>query len=494
MPVNSTHPDYDATLPAWERARDVIAGEDAVKAGGQRYLLPLEAQSEEDYRSYKARATFFNATSRTLDALVGLVFRADMAVKLPEAKSGVGKALKDFVADVDLSGTPLASYAKNVVNEVVAVGRAGTLVDWGGSAAGDVGGRAAAVLYTAEQIINWRTERVNGRNVLTLVVLQEEAPIQDNPDDFEHETVEQLRVLRLADGGKGRASADAQPVFMVEVWQLRKSDKEKQQWMLVERRTPLRQGRPLPLIPFIFYGPRQGSPSIGKLPLADIIALNLDHYRLDADYKHGLHFTALPTAWVAGFDTKNTLSIGSRTAWVSENKDARAGFLEFTGQGLTTFERAMDRDERLMAVLGTRMLESQKRAYESAESIELRQTAENSALGAIAISVSQSLTAMMRWVYWWHSTEATPDAIAADAVLVELNQDFNPRALLGKELVAVVQAWQAGAISRETMMDVLRRGEVLPPGRSNEEEARLTRSAERGTRNKEEEKNTARTE
>jgi hypothetical protein len=30
--------------------------------------------------------------------------------------------------------------------------------------------------------------------------------------------------------------------------------------------------------------------------------MKLDHYLLDADYKHGLHFTALPTAWVAGFD------------------------------------------------------------------------------------------------------------------------------------------------------------------------------------------------
>jgi hypothetical protein len=210
------------------------------------------------------------------------------------------------------------------------------------------------------------------------------------------------------------------------------------------------------------------------LPLADIIALNLDHYRLDADFKHGLHFTALPTAWVAGFDVnKSALSIGSRTAWVSENKDARAGFLEFTGQGLTTFERAQDRDERLMAVLGTRMLESQKRAYESAESIELRQTAENSALGVIAISVGQSLTSVLRWAYWWHSTEAAPESIGPDVVLVELNQDFNPRALAGDELVAVVSAWQAGAISRETMMDLLRRGEVLPPGRSNEEEARL---------------------
>jgi hypothetical protein len=134
----------------------------------------------------------------------------------------------------------------------------------------------------------------------------------------------------------------------------------------------------------------------------------------------------------------------------------------------------MDRDERLMAVLGTRMLESQKRAYESAEAIELRQTAETSSLGAIAISVGQSLTALLRWVHWWHSTEERPEDIGAEAVLVELNQDFNPKALAGDELVAVVQAWQAGAISRETLMDLLRRGEVLPPGRSNEEEARLT--------------------
>ncbi len=47
MAVNTTHPDYDAALPAWLRARDVFAGEDAVKAAGERYLPRLDAQSEE---------------------------------------------------------------------------------------------------------------------------------------------------------------------------------------------------------------------------------------------------------------------------------------------------------------------------------------------------------------------------------------------------------------------------------------------------------------
>jgi len=33
VPVNSTHSDYEATIAAWLRARDVLAGDDAVKAG-----------------------------------------------------------------------------------------------------------------------------------------------------------------------------------------------------------------------------------------------------------------------------------------------------------------------------------------------------------------------------------------------------------------------------------------------------------------------------
>jgi hypothetical protein len=252
-----------------------------------------------------------------------------------------------------------------------------------------------------------------------------------------------------------------------------KDRRKKPEWVKVETRIPLRLGKPLPLIPFVFHGPRHSLPGVDKLPLADIMAVNLDHYRLNADYKHGLHFTALPTAWVSGFDKSSELRIGSSTAWVAETPGATAGFLEFTGQGLTTFERAMDRDERLMAVLGTRMLESQKRVSESADSIELRQSGENSVLSAVSISVSDSLTQVLRWVYWWNSTEATPDAIGEDRVLAQINTDFGTKGMSSTELTAIVAAWQANAISRETMFELFRKGEVLPAGRSNQEELRL---------------------
>ena len=84
MPVNSTHPDYDANLVAWQRARDVFAGEDAVKAAAEKYLPRLDCQDDTEYRAYKNRASFFNASARTADGFVGLIFRRNPTFKLPD--------------------------------------------------------------------------------------------------------------------------------------------------------------------------------------------------------------------------------------------------------------------------------------------------------------------------------------------------------------------------------------------------------------------------
>ena len=481
MPVNSTHPDYDASLPAWLRARDVFAGEDAVKAAAEKYLPRLDCQDDKEYLAYKNRASFFNASARTADGFVGLIFRRDPTFKLPDTGTGVGDALTEFVEDADMLGTSLAAFSKKLVAEIINVGRTGTLVDWNAEAEQ----RAYTVAYNAEDIINWHTERVNGRNVLTLVVLKEvsQMPVAET-DPFEPEEIQQLRVLKLVPPQTTADNAKADWSYHVEIWQFLAdgqnasgvSKRGKRKWKLVESLTPLRLGKPLPLIPFIFHGPRHSLPDVDKVPLADIIAVNLDHYRLTADYKHGMHFTALPTAWVSGFDKNSSLRIGSSTAWVAETPGATAGYLEFHGQGLTTFERAMDRDEQLMAVLGTRMLESRKRVGETAAAIELRQSGENSILNTVSLSVSASLTQVLRWVYWWNSTEPIPDAIGPDLVLASLNTDFSITGMSFQEITALVAAWQAGAISQATMLDLFRAGEVIAPGRTNEEEIKLLAS------------------
>jgi hypothetical protein len=119
------------------------------------------------------------------------------------------------------------------------------------------------------------------------------------------------------------------------------------------------------------------------------------------------------------------------------------------------------------------LLESQKRVGEAAEAIELKQSGENSILGALAACVSMSLTQVLRWAYWWNSTEAMPDDVSTDDVVIELNTDFSTKGMSAQELTSVVSAWQRGALSRDSMLDLFRRGEILPEGRTNEEETKL---------------------
>jgi len=47
---------------------------------------------------------------------------------------------------------------------------------------------------------------------------------------------------------------------------------------------------------------------------------------------------------------------------------------------------------------------------------------------------------------------------------IELNNDFSTKGLSSQEIQGIVVSWEAGAIVRETMLEVFRRGEVLPQG------------------------------
>jgi len=355
------------------------------------------------------------------------------------------------------------------VVEVVSVGRAGTLVDW--SSEGER--RAYVSLYAAEDILNWRESRLDGRMELTLVVLRECAPGNTRDSDpFVAEAVPQLRVLKLVPGRDGERATHT---VQVELWQQRpgRGRRKQDEWQLVETVTPLRLGRPLTRIPFVFHGPAHSRAAVARAPIEDLAAANLQHYRLTTDYRHGMHFTALPTAFVTGFDKNAQLRIGSTTAWVTDTVGATAHFLEFRGDGLSTFERALDRVERLLAVLGSRLLESQKRVSESAEALAIRQAGESSIIAGIASAVTASLNEVLQWIYWWHSTEPTPKEVTGEQIRFELNEDFEVSLMSASEIQALVGAWQSGAISRDTLLHNFRTGEILPPARTNEQELEL---------------------
>ena len=249
-----------------------------------------------------------------------------------------------------MSGLSLHQFAEMVAEEVVKIGRCDVLVDHPPmtealtvAQAESMGMRPYMRLYDAESIINWRTDRIDGAEMLTLVVLEEEYKIFE--DEFKYECKTQWRVLDLPEG-----------IYRQRVF--RKDDRGN--FVLAETIYPTSQGRPLARIPFEFFGIRDNTPCVDKPPLLDLVEVNLSHYRTTADYEHGLHFTGLPTPVVTGFysDAQDAqLRIGSGTAWLLPDPTSKAFYLEFTGQGLSELREALRAKEAMMATLGARILE-----------------------------------------------------------------------------------------------------------------------------------------
>jgi len=81
MNVNSTHFEYEASLAGWSRARDVIAGEDAVKAAGENCFPRLDVPIDDDYGAYVLPATC--VVQRTFRCVLAsaLLFRGKVALQ-----------------------------------------------------------------------------------------------------------------------------------------------------------------------------------------------------------------------------------------------------------------------------------------------------------------------------------------------------------------------------------------------------------------------------
>jgi hypothetical protein len=444
MPADTRHPDYDKAMAQWQRCRDAIAGNDTIKGAGDRYL-PIPGGLADDSKRYKAyitRAKWFNAVSRTVDGLEGEVFRNDPTIEMPDA-------LAESVADnVTLTSKSLFQHMRSVLRDRLIVGRYGELVEFSETLQ-----RPYVCGYTAQNIINWRTSEEDQQ--LTLVVLKEKVSA-DAADEFDHKMVTQYRVLKMVEN-----------VYTVEVYAEQDGDND---LMLTETYVPNIRGVPLDFIPFQFYGVSENSPDIEKPPLLDLVDINIADYRNSADLEHGRHFCGLPFYYIMGApeldDSGAGVEVGSTAVWSSSNENAKAGVIEFSGNALGALEKARAENKSEMALLGARLLEEQKMVGETAEAIARRQSGKQSVLQSMCEVQDQGHLNVLSWMAQWMGL--------SDAEIdVSLNKDYTVSRLDPAALMQLVAAWQAGAISKQSLFHNLQQGEIIPPDRTFDEEMEM---------------------
>lgn len=445
MPVNYQHPQYLSRAPQWDRISDVLAGSDAVKRRPESYLPMLSGHRKRPaaYAAYVDRALWYGATSRTLDALIGTVYRREPQVRLPPR-------LQPLVANVNGQGDTLYTFSKTVLEEVCSKGRYGILAD----ISSDGTGLPHLVGYKAEDIWSWRTRTVRGRKVVDQIILREEFEVV-NLDGFGASCAEQFRVLELDEAGYYASS-----VYRT-VGEAGGASGERAEAVYELAEEPIRArpkpGQPIDYLPFVFLNSGHLRPDTCKPPMLDMADVQVSHYRSSADLEEGRHRLAFPIPVISGVDADSgaVWEVGGDSVWEIP-VDAKAYMLEFTGQGLGSLENALSQKERYLAFLGAKMLEGQKKQAETAEALHLRNSGENANLATIARTVSDGFEAVFRILCDW---TASP----AQDLKFELNQDFYDSRLTAQDLVALVQAVQVGVLPLDDFLYNLKQGEILRP-------------------------------
>lgn len=263
MPVNSTHPDYQKALKAWQMCDDFIAGTRAVKAKGEQYLprpnpddKTQEAQLR--YKNYLARAVFYEYSSKTVNQYLGLAFKQDPTLELDERLQGM-------IGNADGIGTSLYHLAQKGLKALLTNGRFGVWVDYPivqdpQKTTQATEQQPKLIFYPAQSIINWQDN---------LIVLQES--VQEKTDDpFVQETITQWRVLGLDDKG-----------YYVEVWRANANGGYQP---IKERSYPINgKGKHWQVIPFQIFGSQYNTWQIQQIPIEPLVHIEQGIYCNSAD-------------------------------------------------------------------------------------------------------------------------------------------------------------------------------------------------------------------
>ena len=423
MGIESKHPLYIETENKWTRVRDSFLGSDKVKEKGEVYLPKLSSQDKKSYESYVMRAMYVNAIKNTVQGLVGAVMRIEPVINAPDR-------ILELAQDITGTGVSLKDFISNMLSEQLLMGRQGILID-------RTEDRAYLSGYTTEQMTNWMDD---------VIVLKETYVAHALNDAYDMTYEVQYRELMIDEDGK----------YVVRIW------RDTQGWSLWNEIYPTKVGQALDEIPFVALSGNELNLNPTQPPLMSLVDTNLSMYRTSADLEHGRHFTALPTPYVTGIDGDSELKIGSGSAWILPDSSSRAGYLEFTGQGLQALEKAVEEKRSIMASLGASLLQTEKSGVESAEAVRLRQNSESSVLVGAVLSVQEGIAKALSLMAEWEGVSGDID--------VELNTDFSDTKISAQDLTALMGAWQSGGISHETFLHNMKKGEVIATDVSVEDE------------------------
>lgn len=442
--VKTRHRDFTNAFATWQKVRHAVSGDLVSYLRNVGKNEPDHEYGDQRQKEYEDGAICYNFTKRTLSGMVGAVMRKEPEQTIPSK-------LEYLLENADGSGVGLWQQAQDTLGEIDSVGRGGLLVDAPNVQAATMAEQNAGLLnpvlayYTAENIINWHTERVGSVNRVVMVVLREEYEYQDGADEFSHLIGEQYRVLDIIEGKYRQrlyrfdATGVALDGQVVEVF-------------------PDLRGLEPGVIPFTFIGAINNDHTIDDAPLLPLAELNIGHFRNSADNEESSFVVGQPTLFIAPGESMslqvfqeanpNGVKMGSRTG---HNIGAGGNAFLVQAEANNLAKENMRQKEEQAIQIGAQLITPSQQI--TAESARLQRGADTSVMSTIAGNVSQAYTQALKWA------AAMVGAVDAE-IEFKLNTDFFLLPMTAQDRAAWMADINAGLLPATAYYAALRRAGV----------------------------------
>ena len=417
--------------PHWLLIECLLQGTYGIRKKHRKYLPQEPRELDEAYDNRLIRSTLAPFYVRIERMLAGMLTRK------PVRLNDVSDVITEQLFDVDLQGNDLNVWTYETARKCIRYGHVGVLVD--APAAGQ-NGRPYWVTYTPRDILGWRSEQQDGRQVLTQLRLVEDVVVPDGL--YGEKQVQQVRVLTPG------------------AYEIHQKDDKGDFRIVDEGRTSLNR------IPFsVAYANRTGLLE-SMPPLADIAELNLKAYQVQSDLDNQLHISAVPMLAFYGFpQSAEEVSAGPGEA-IAFPAEGRAEYIEPSGNSFQAQFQRLEQIAGQINELGLAAVLGQKLSAETAEAKRIDRSQGDSAMMVVA----QNMQDMIDNCLVFHA-EYMQEANAGSCLV---NRDFLGQRLEPQEIQALLQLYTAGTITQKTLLDQLAAGEVLGDEFDVEEELEAT--------------------
>ena len=424
--------DVIAMMSDWGVMAAVTRGTNYIRDLSETYL-PQEPREDDDaYTTRVDRSVLSPYTSRLIETAAGAILRKPIHIE-------GDPYWQELAENIDGLGSSINEYARRALVSSLTYGHSAILVDYPSATAAlnlaeerAMGRRPYFVHVDAPQIWGWRKDSGTNRLLQVRIHDYDVRPL----NEFGEEQIEQMRVIY-----PGRYDLYTLGQEIVEF-------SETGDYSLPE----------IPLVPI--YSNRRGL-LVSQPPLLDIANLNITHYQRQADLIHALHIAAMPTLVLEGWDD----TTGSATMGVNYAIAMQPGNKAYYVQAdATSFDAQMNELQSLeqqMSTLGVTKLFGQKFVAESAEAKRIDQAQSNSVLSIISQELESALNQAFAFAAQYVGMES-PE--------VTIDRDFDFYRLIGQDISVLTQLNQLGKISDSLLLEILRRGEILPDNINIEDE------------------------